>query len=194
MTRWSKWSEIWYVYSPSLVLLWKSRVLKENQRICSKTAPDTGYVFRTLSGHYNFRTRIFPDTGIFSAVAYLSGLQHIKISAKNNEPFLRKLPKTSKNGHFRHFPDNMSGTKSKIENRALSLFLESDSSSPCQISEKSIQPISLTFVTHGHTDTHTDYFFTHKLNLRSWELPNFPKGKRLNFFNNFTSYLWWNWK
>ena len=157
MTRWSKWPEIWYVCSSNIVLLWNIRVLKENQRICSKTAPDTRYVFRTLSGHYNFRTRIFPDTGFFSAVAYLLGLQHIKISAKNNEAFLRKSPKTSKNGHFRHFPDNMSGTKSKIENRALSLFLESDSSSPCQISEKSIQPISLTLWWHtdGHTHTHT---------------------------------------
>ena len=72
-----------------------------------------------FSGRHNSGTRLFPDMRFFSEDEQQLDLQHIKKLSKTLEPFLRKLPKTSKNGHFRHFSDNMSGTKSKIENRAL---------------------------------------------------------------------------
>jgi len=111
-------------------------------------------LFRTTSGHCNFRIRFLPDMWLLWDDNLLLDLQHIKKLSKTLEPFWRKLPKTSKNGHFRHFSDNMSGTKSKIENRALWCVYSLRHLTSCKISEKSIQPILPDLES---TDTHTHF-------------------------------------
>ena len=162
--RWPKLPETWYKcrseYSESNGY---NTTLAQNQRNMSKIRFKDSILFWRFfapSGRNIFRTRIFPNKRIFLNDVTLLELQHIKKLAKSLEPFLRKSPKTSKTGHFRHCPAHMSGRKSKIENRALWCVYSLRHLTSCKISEKSVQPIppdleSTHTQTHTHTHTHT---------------------------------------